>query len=231
MDISVFRVLEDFQNVQTRLDPGLFLMAILVSLASSFTASVLYRYFYESRGTGSQVHRSFPLLGISITTLFIGVQTSIPLSLGLLGALSIIRFRTPIKEPEELGFIMLIVAASISAATFNFSFIVVLYVVAIASLIVIRSTRALTVFKRDGLIVLTINNEDIEKKRNEIDVVLDKYIRRRTLESSSSRDGVTNIQWSIHGLKSDAVELQNQLNNICAFQSINIFLERPGGIR
>jgi hypothetical protein len=41
------------------------------------------------------------------------VQTSLALSLGLVGALSIIRFRTPIKEPEELAYLFLSVAIGV----------------------------------------------------------------------------------------------------------------------
>ena len=38
------------------------------------------------------------------------VKSSLALSLGLVGALSIVRFRTPIKEPEELAYIFLAIA-------------------------------------------------------------------------------------------------------------------------
>jgi len=155
-NLDVLDVLDRFQELREQLDPGLFVLALLASLAASFAAAGRSRVIYERRGTGSQVHRAVPLLGISITTLFIGVQLSIPLSLGLLGALSIIRFRTPIKEPEEVGFIMLVIAAAVSAATFNFRFLVLLYVVALASLLLARGARAWTFLRRDGVLVLTL---------------------------------------------------------------------------
>ena len=50
------------------------------------------------------------LIGIlSITTFLVisVVKSSLALSLGLVGALSVIRFRTPIKEPEELSYLFL----------------------------------------------------------------------------------------------------------------------------
>src|SRR5215210_5962426 len=79
-------------------------LLLVVSLASAFLVSWLYVRFYGGRATGSEIHRAFPLLGVSITAIFISVQFSLALSLGLLGALSIVRFRTPIKEPEEIAF-------------------------------------------------------------------------------------------------------------------------------
>lgn len=52
---------------------------------------------------------------VSVTTLLIisVVKVSLELSLGLVGALSIIRFRTPIKEPEELGYLFLAIALGV----------------------------------------------------------------------------------------------------------------------
>ena len=97
-----------------------FLVLLVTSAVSSYVVSLFYLSFYGGNSTGSQIHRAFPLLGISITAIFVSIQFSLPLSLGLLGALSIVRFRTPIKEPEEIGFIMLVVALSISWAIFNF---------------------------------------------------------------------------------------------------------------
>jgi hypothetical protein len=74
-----------------------FLGVMLISLFSAFFVAFLYVRFYKNRSTGSLIYRAFPLLGMSITAIFICIQFSLPLSLGLLGALSIVRFRTPIK--------------------------------------------------------------------------------------------------------------------------------------
>src|SRR6187397_1526430 len=121
---------------QIGLLPFVFLMA--VSLVGSLLASMLYLRFYSSRATGSQVYRAFPLLGLSITAIFICVQFSLALSLGLLGALSIVRFRTPIKEPEEIAFLMLVIATSICTATFNLLFLVAILAIAVGALFLIN---------------------------------------------------------------------------------------------
>ena len=80
-------------------DPGVqvdlwgFMFALGLSALVGVIISALYQMFYENRATGAQVHRSFLLMAPSITALFIAIQFSLPLSLGLLGALSVIRFR------------------------------------------------------------------------------------------------------------------------------------------
>ena len=230
-NIRLMEVLDNFQQVREQLDPGLFITALLAALFAAIAASFMYRFFYERRGTGSQVHRAFPLLAISITTLFIGVQISIPLSLGLLGSLSIIRFRTPIKEPEEVGFIMLVIAASISAATFNFQFIVMLYAVALLSLVFMRGASTWKMLRRDGVLVLAISASEATAKMSGVEACLAETTRRHTLESSTVRDGVSTFQYVFSGLKCTVPELQGAIAARAKIESLNVFLDRPGGIR
>src|SRR6187431_2536795 len=139
-----------------QIGPAAFVVLMAASLASSFVISYLYLYFFTNRATGSQIHRAFPLLGISITAIFVCIQFSLPLSLGLLGALSIVRFRTPIKEPEEIGFIMLVIATSIAVATFKLSFVGVIFVVALAALFGKSFMRRVTGAEADGTIVISL---------------------------------------------------------------------------
>ena len=134
-----------------------FFLAIGISLLCALFISFLYVRFYQNRTTGSMVHRSFPLLGVSITAIFITIQFSLPLSLGLLGALSIVRFRTPIKEPEEIGFIMLVVAEALCCATFNIQFLALILAVAVIGLVLQALFRGRVPFHRQtGLVVLTV---------------------------------------------------------------------------
>ena len=133
-----------------------FLLALGFSLASALFVSYLYRVFCASRVTGSQVHHGFPLIAVSVTAIFITIQFSLPLSLGLLGALSIVRFRTPIKEPEEIAFILLVVAASLCCATFNFLFLGVILTAAVIALLTMRRFRGRGAVFGHGMVVVTV---------------------------------------------------------------------------
>ena len=230
-NIRLSEIFDSTQKVHEQFDVGLFISALLVALLAAFAASFLYRFFYERRGTGSQVHRAFPLLALAITTLFIGVQISIPLSLGLLGSLSIIRFRTPIKEPEEVGFIMLVIAASISAATFNFQFVLILYIFAFITLLLLRGVAVFRWVRRDGILVLTRPAEGSAAVMKEVEKVLAETTARRILESTSDRSGIMTCQYVFSGLRIPVAEFQERLSKAGSLTSVNIFLDRPGGIR
>ncbi|KAB2963063.1 MAG: DUF4956 domain-containing protein [Thermoanaerobaculia bacterium] len=117
---------------------GTFAVLLVASLLSSLVVTLLYRRFHGSRETGSEIYLAFPLLGLATTAIFLTIQFSLPLSLGLLGALSIVRFRTPIKAPEEIGFILFLVAGSLACATFNLRLLALILAVGWLALIVRR---------------------------------------------------------------------------------------------
>ena len=96
------------------LDGATSVVQFVIMLAVSLGLSLLVAWHYEryfpfvSRSQGM----SKTLVSIAlITTLVITVvKSSLALSLGLVGALSIVRFRTPIKEPFELAYIFGVIA-------------------------------------------------------------------------------------------------------------------------
>jgi len=140
------------------LESPLGLPEIVVGLGFSLVASIivylLYQMFYGSRHIGAGVHRTFIIGGPAITALFLGIQISIPLSLGLLGALSFVRFRTPVKDPAEIGFLLLLIASSIGAATNNFLATGILFIIVFLALFIHWLTRnRISLFGRGQLMI------------------------------------------------------------------------------
>lgn len=91
----------------------------LVNLAAVLVLSQVLSWHYVRFSQVLSNKRKFArvFVFIATTTMLVisVVQTSLALSLGLVGALSIIRFRTPIKEPEELAYLFLAVAIGVGA--------------------------------------------------------------------------------------------------------------------
>ena len=80
--------------------------------------SIILCWHYNTRAQKRYLRRDLGLVlpVICLTTLLVisVVKSSLALSLGLVGALSIVRFRTPIKEPEELAYIFLSIAIGLA---------------------------------------------------------------------------------------------------------------------
>ena len=230
---NIFRVLSGpGSQAISDVSLGGLVFLMLLSLASSLFITWLYRYFYASRATGSEAHRAFPLLGISVTAIFIAIQFSLPLSLGLLGALSIVRFRTPIKEPEEIGFIMLVIASALACATFKLSFLGVILGVSVAALLVQRlASETLTGSPRGGLVVVSVPENEGESASRAIATLLGDSLKGGRLESLSKGEDATVISYAFASLPTDAVlTLQTDLAKTSAGSTVNIFFHRSAAI-
>ena len=160
-------ILSFIEGLQSPVSIGEALVAMGFSLAASIAVYFMYQLFYGSRYIGAGVHRTFLLGGPAITALFLGIKTSIPLSLGLLGALSFVRFRTPVKDPAEIGFLLLLIASSIGAATSNFLIIVVLFILVFLTLGIQWLTRNRFTLLGQGNLMISVEQAafpDLEPK-------------------------------------------------------------------
>jgi hypothetical protein len=224
---TLLRMLTGFGSKQME-DVGLlgFVFVLGVALVCGIFIAQLYRYFFSARSTGSQIHRAFPLLAIAITAIFITIQFSLPLSLGLLGALSIVRFRTPIKEPEEIGFLMLVVAASLICATFNFVFLGVMLLVAVGGLLLLR-LGWLDQAHEDGLLIVTLGHDEYRAKYQQLMEYLGSRTRRGRIDSVSKTADASIIAYSFRSLGAGTMqELQAGLDRLVGDSAYDIFLNQ-----
>ncbi len=117
-------------------------LGFLINIVLAIALSAVTSYVYIRFGTSLSNRRSFArnFLIIALTTMFIitVVKSSLALSLGLVGALSIVRFRTAIKDPEELAFLLVTIAIGLGLGADQRE-ISVIAVIAILGVIIIRS--------------------------------------------------------------------------------------------
>ncbi len=161
------------------------LAIIAFSLLASVAAYFMYQLFYGSRNIGAGVHRTFIIGGPAITTLFLGIQFSIPLSLGLLGALSFVRFRTPVKDPAEIGFLLLLIASSIGAATHLFLITTILYGIVFAALGIQWLTRNRFSLLSQGHLMIALDQSAYTGIEERLGDLLERNLRGARLETMS----------------------------------------------
>ena len=209
-----------------------FVVALIVSAFVSIVVAYLYQIFYEDRATGSRVNRSFLLLGPSITALFIAVQFSLPLSLGLLGALSIVRFRTPIKEPEEIAFIMLLVATSVVCATLQFMLLFALVAVASGVLLLQRyAPQIIGPKRRDGVLLLTVPGTASAAQREQLLEALGNRLANGNLQGISYTDELMTVHYSFSGMQQQALQqLHRSLAEVGPVDNLNIYFNRQSAL-
>lgn len=106
--IKAFLV-DNLSNFSPKAIPG-FIFSFIICAVLAFILGKFYVRYGNSLSNRKSFARNFIVL--AITTMFIisVVKSSLALSLGLVGALSIVRFRAAIKEPEELTYLFLTIA-------------------------------------------------------------------------------------------------------------------------
>ena len=87
---------------------------LLIGAVLAFVLAWHYKRFGKTYSNRSQLAQVFPLIVLTMVLIISVVKSSLALSLGLVGALSIVRFRTPIKEPEELSYLFLAIGIGLA---------------------------------------------------------------------------------------------------------------------
>ena len=105
------------ENIQINTNSEIDLSLIILNLICAFIISLLIKFHYKKYSTTltnrDDFSNLFPFITLTIVLVIYIVKSSLALSLGLVGALSIVRFRTPIKEPEELAYLFICIAAGL----------------------------------------------------------------------------------------------------------------------
>ena len=96
------------------MNPIEFIIKLILSSLLGYLLGYLYINYGKSFSNRLDISYIFPMLSIVTMLIITVVKSSLALSLGLVGALSIVRFRTPIKEPEELNYLFFSIALGIS---------------------------------------------------------------------------------------------------------------------
>ena len=95
-------------------DAPLSIPNLILNLSIGIVLSLILRWHFQRFGSTlsnrSEFNLVFPFVLLTTVPIITVVKSSLALSLGLVGALSIVRFRTPIKEPEELAYLFIAIA-------------------------------------------------------------------------------------------------------------------------
>lgn len=103
--------------------------ALIIGGVLALYIRFLYQRFSRSMSNTDSFSSIFPMLVLVTTTVIAVVKSSLALSLGLIGALSIVRFRAAIKEPEELVYLFLCIAVGISLGAGHFQLAILLVLI------------------------------------------------------------------------------------------------------
>ena len=120
-------------------------LAVTLNLAiSAILAAVLavvYRRYGRSLTNRALLAGNFMLIALTTTLIISIVKSSLALSLGLVGALSIVRFRAAIKEPEELAYLFLCIGIGLGLGADQRLITVLAFTLIVATIVLVALLR------------------------------------------------------------------------------------------
>lgn len=169
-------MLEEFQNIDLfPLSVYTVLTNLVVSLACGIIIAMVYRYIYKGPSYSATYVNSLVLLSLITTLVIMVIGNNLARAFGLVGAMSIIRFRTAVRDVQDIVYIFFALAVGMASG-------VGLHAIAIASTLVICLVSVVLVTFNFGApgkaeYVLQVIYPPSKSTENRISEILNKYCR------------------------------------------------------
>ena len=177
------------------------LLDMLLTLALAFGLGMFIFLVYKKTYSGVMYSSSFGGTLVALTMItgmtILAVTSNVVLSLGMVGALSIVRFRTAIKEPMDIAFLFWSIAAGIVLAAGMIPLAVIGSVIIGVVMLVFINRKAV----HDPYIaVITCENAAAEKNAAEY---LKKNVEKAVIKAKTAQNGAIEMTWEIRLVKHD----------------------------
>ena len=175
---------------------GIIVFNLFLSAVLSLILGWVYTKYGSALSNRKQFARNF--LPITMTTMFIItiVKSSLALSLGLIGALSIIRFRTAIKEPEELSYLFLTIAIGMGIGA-NQAIITIITLLTITAIICLKNINQNNVESGQTLYLTISSPTQDGNELNTIIKVLQKHCTNVNLKRFDENSNLLEVSFLV----------------------------------
>ena len=184
---------------------------MVIALVLAFAVGLFIFLVHKKTYQGVMYSSSFGVALVALVPItamvIMAVSSNIALSLGMVGALSIVRFRTAIKEPLDIAFLFWAIAVGIVLAT-GMIVLAVLgsAIIGVVMLVFVNRKAHFSPY----ILVLTCNGDEAEKAAREI---VEGTCDKSVIKSKTVREGAIELNMEVR-LKNDDTGFVNQLSSI-----------------
>lgn len=139
-----------FYDSSATITPMMTLQNMVITMVLGLIVCAVYRLTYSGVSYNQKFNSSLLMLSLITTMVMSILGSSLALSLGMVGALSIVRFRTAIKDPRDTAYIFWVIGIGLGAGSSNYS------IVTIGTLMIAIGTFITMLFMRDNDTILVI---------------------------------------------------------------------------
>jgi len=216
-----------FEEYLNQFNAAINLSDFVISIAVTAILAMILRWFYIRYGNALSNRKRFAanFMPLALATMLIItiVKSSIALSLGLVGALSIVRFRAAIKDPEELTYLFLVIGLGLATGANQIAIALVAFSFILLILFLYKKFEGKTPFRSEDRLYININT-DTTALEPIIDIVTDtlSYVDLKRLDVLPDNKG---MDLSFIG-KAESIQqlasLKTKLNKISPATSLSV---------
>lgn len=202
------------ENYSTNISLEFILTTMIISLIFAGLIYIIYKLTCDKTIYCRKFNTALSLMTIIVTGIIIAMQANVVVSLGMVGALSIVRYRTAIKEPRDLLFLFWATANGIIIGTGLYSLVIILFVIVSIALLAFDIVPSV---KRPMLLVINSSNIDVEK---ELEEIFKNNKIKYNVKSRNIHNTKIDLIYEL-GLKNE-IDILKQINKIESITNINL---------
>jgi len=207
-------------NSKIEMDIGNFITNILLTFVVSLLIGYIYKKYGRSLSNRNSFAENFPILSMTTMLIISIVKSSLALSLGLVGALSIVRFRTALKEPEELTFAFLSIAIGLGLGA-NQRLITIIGFLIISTFYILRRKLSSSIKSEVLNLIISCTKEELIDQRRIIEII-EQYTNEINLKRFTENESKFELGLSIKLRNYQSIiEIKNKLTTIYPKLSLN----------
>ncbi|MBR0462214.1 MAG: DUF4956 domain-containing protein [Erysipelotrichaceae bacterium] len=213
----MLQILEDFFSSQ--FNGPVTVEMIAISLIVSFIGALLIILIYRKTFTGVVYNHALPLsivlLSMVAAMIIRTINSNLSLSLGMVGALSIVRFRTAVKDPVDTAFMFWAITLGIMSGAG-------LYAIALFGSLVLGLCYYLYYLKEakaksEYLLVISYQNTSEAEVEKKLEELKNKKLKSRTTNSKGMVEATYEIAY-----QSDTKQLMDEIQKIIGVHHVNV---------
>jgi len=192
------------------------ILDMILTIVIAFGIGLFIFYVYKKTYQGVMYSASFGVTLIALTMItsivILAVTSNVVLSLGMVGALSIVRFRTAIKEPLEIAFLFWSIAVGIILAAGLIPLAVIGSVVIGLILLIFVNKKS---HKNPYIVVVSCSDHDSEVQ---VKKILESKVDRMVVKSKSAQKDLIELNLEVT-LKDDNTDFVNELADLAGVKN------------
>jgi uncharacterized membrane protein YhiD involved in acid resistance len=220
-------MLENLQSVNV-FSPSLadIIINIIISLICSFIISLVYRYTYKGPGYSESFVHSIIYLSVITSLVIMVIGNNLARAFGLVGALSIIRFRTAIKDVVDIVYIFLGLAIGMAAGV-GYHKVAIAGTIMMGLILILFSKPNYKYFRSNQYILQFIYSNG-DPTSEEFSVTLSKYCKSyEIINIKSNPDQSIEYTFYLRIKKSlDSKFIIDDLQKVKGVSSLNLYFDQ-----